>query len=258
MHLISAAQGSGKISACIARASAGKSLSCYLRKQRRAFRGTNDMEKIIARSSPAKISSHRRRRALAAAGMLVLAVSLWGSGAAAQKKNKKDKQAAQPADVQAPLPDPKAIDLLISQMLGAWQIGDVDMMHKYYADDLTSVSGEFEPPLLGWDNYVKAYQAQRARTQGVRMDRVNTYTKVMGDTAWSTYQWQFSGLVDGKAASALGHTTLALEKRNGAWLIVMNHTSEVSTSSPATPAGGTPTASKPTTMPASPATLKGP
>ena len=97
-------------------------------------------------------------------------------------------------------------------MLGYWQIGDVDMMHKYYADDVTSVSGEFEPPLFGWDSYVKAYQSQRARTQAVRMDRVNTYTKVMGDTAWATYQWQFSGQVDGKTTNALGYTTLALEK----------------------------------------------
>lgn len=210
------------------------------------------------RLSLAKISSGRQRRATAALGMLVLAMSLWGSGAAAQKKNKKDKQAAQSADIQAPLPDPKAIDLLISEMLGAWQIGDVDMMHKYYADDVTSVSGEFEPPLLGWDNYVRAYQSQRARTQGVRMDRVNTYTKVMGDTAWATYQWQFSGQVDGKPASALGHTTLALEKRNGAWLIVMNHTSVVSTANPTTPVAGTPDASKPSTMPANPAALKGP
>jgi uncharacterized protein (TIGR02246 family) len=178
------------------------------------------------------------RRAGALSLMIAMTLSLGAGQIAAQnqKKNKKDKQDAQTADVQAPLPDSQAIDLVISEMMGAWQIGDVDMMHKYYSDDVTMVSGAFEQPLFGWDNYVKAYKAQRARVQGGRMDRVNTYTKVTGDTAWSTYQWEFAGQVDGKPSDALGHTTLVLEKRNGAWIIVMNHTSVVSTSSPAAPA----------------------
>jgi len=178
----------------------------------------------------------RWRRAGAVGLMLAMALSLWAGGVAAQnnqKNNKKNKQDT--PDVQAPLPDPQAIDLLISEMMGAWQIGDVDMMHKYYADDVAMVSGAFEQPLFGWDNYVKAYQAQRARVQGGRMDRINTFTKVMGDTAWSTYQWEFAGQVDGKPSDALGHTTLVLQKRNGAWIIIMNHTSVVSTSTPAAP-----------------------
>ena len=147
------------------------------------------------------------------------------------------------------LPDVQAIDTLVSQMLGAWQVGDADMMHKYYADDVTTISGNWEPPLLGWDNYARAYQAQRSRTQEQgRLDCNNPYTKVSGDTAWCTYQWQYSGQVDGAFATAFGHTTLVLEKRAGNWLIVLNHTSVVApaAASPATaaPAGprGSPTA----------------
>jgi ketosteroid isomerase-like protein len=124
-----------------------------------------------------------------------------------------------------PLSDPQAIELMLSQMLAAWQIGDEQMLHSYYADDVLVVSGAWEPPLQGWTNYLRAYQAQRSRTQGVRLERTNTFTKIVGTAAWSTYQWEFSGQVDGAQTSAVGQTTLMLEKRNGKWLIVVNHTS---------------------------------
>src|SRR5580658_8265377 len=96
-----------------------------------------------------------RRRAVALtlipAIALTVALSLWPVGLAAQsQKNKKNKQDSQTVEPQAPMPDPQAIDLVISEMLGYWQIGDVDMMHKYYADDVTIISGAFEQPLFGW------------------------------------------------------------------------------------------------------------
>jgi ketosteroid isomerase-like protein len=123
------------------------------------------------------------------------------------------------------LPDQQQIDTQISMMLGAWQVGDTDKMHTYYADDVLVVSGGPQPPISGWANYVLAYQSQRGHMSSVRLDRSNTFTKVTGNTAWSTYQWNFNGLVDGKNTAAQGHTTLALEKRDGHWLIVLNHTS---------------------------------
>jgi len=177
-----------------------------------------------------------RRRVTAVAMFLSLAVALAGGlpllagRPAAQKQNQKDKnQAPQSTAVSSPVPTPdgQAIDTLVSQMLAAWQIGDIDMMHKYYSDDVTVVSGSWEPPLMGWANYLRAYQAQRARTQADRLERSNSYTKITGDTAWCTYQWRYTGLVDGTQATAFGHTTLILEKRSGNWLIVLNHTSVV-------------------------------
>ena len=78
------------------------------------------------------------------------------------------------------MPDNQAVDLLVSQMLGAWQAGDADGMHKFYADDVMVISGAFEPPLIGWANYARAYQAQLARTSGCRLERINSYTKVTG------------------------------------------------------------------------------
>lgn len=184
--------------------------------------------------------------------ILVLAASLCGTSLAyGQKQNKKTKKdAAADANVSTAslMPDNQAVDLLVSQMLGAWQAGDADGMRKFYADDVMVISGAFEPPLIGWANYARAYQAQLARTSGCRLERINSYTKVMGDTAVVTYQWQFLGNVDGRNTQAFGHTTLLLEKRLGNWLITLNHTSAIPNDDPSTStsvpaAGGQPTSS---------------
>ena len=183
--------------------------------------------------------------------ILVLAASLCGTGLAyGQKQNKKNKKDAAATEVSTAslMPDNQAVDLLVSQMLGAWQAGDPDGMHKFYADDVMMISGAYEPPLIGWANYARAYQAQFARTSGCRLERINSYTKVTGDAAVVTYQWQFLGNVDGRNTQAFGHTTLMLEKRLGNWLITLNHTSAVpmddpSTSAPVPAASGQPTSS---------------
>ena len=173
------------------------------------------------------------------AGLLGGLMLVAETPAAAQKQNQKGKQPdSQSTEITSPIapPDSQAIDLLVSQMLGAWQVGDVDMMHKAYADDVTVVSGQWEQPIFGWTNYARAYQAQRTRTQGDRLERTNTFTKVIGNAAWCTYQWRYTGQVDGASAAAFGHTTLVLEKRAGTWLIVLNHTSVVPVSQPASSA----------------------
>jgi ketosteroid isomerase-like protein len=158
----------------------------------------------------------------------VIALLLLGSGRplASQKNNKNAKE----PDVSGiaslmPLPDPQAIELMLSQMLAAWQIGDEELLHSFYAEDVLVVSGAWEPPLRGWAAYLHAYQAQRARTQAARLERTNTFTKVLGTSAWCTYQWEFNGQVDGALTNAVGQTTLVLEKRGSEWLIVANHTS---------------------------------
>jgi ketosteroid isomerase-like protein len=171
------------------------------------------------------------RNAARSAAAAALALLLLGAAPllAQKQKNQKDsdKKAAEVTGVASlmPLPDTQAIELEVSQMLAAWQIGDADILHTFYADDVLVVSGAWEQPLQGWQNYLNAYQSQRARTQSVRLERTNTFTKVQGDTAWCTYQWQFGGQVDGAQSNAFGQTTLVLQKRAGKWLIVLNHTS---------------------------------
>jgi len=169
------------------------------------------------------------RFALSAAiiAMLVLACSL---PAAAQKDKKKKSEAQQPADSTNPLvpmSDENQIDYMISEMLGAWQIGDVEKLHKDYADDVTVVNGAYAPPIIGWTNYLAIYQQQRTRIQQVRMDRSNTMIKVAGNIAWACYQWDFAAVTDGAPTTAQGQTTLVMEKRNNHWVIVHNHTSMV-------------------------------
>ncbi|MCL6481200.1 MAG: nuclear transport factor 2 family protein [Firmicutes bacterium] len=124
-----------------------------------------------------------------------------------------------------PLPVEQQVDLAISEMLAGWQIGDPQLLRKYYADDVIVVSGAYEPPLVGWENYWRAYQAQRQRMQSVRLDRRNTVLRIKGDLAWATYQWEFQGLVDQQPAFFQGHTTLILERQKEGWRIVHNHTS---------------------------------
>ena len=149
------------------------------------------------------------------------------SPAAAQKDKKKKKDSSTPADTHTTIPmsDEQQIDYNISQMLGAWQLGDTDRLHQAYADDVVFVSGVWAPPIFGWSNYLPVYEQQRARTQQVRLDRVNTFVKVNGAAGWACYQWDFSGSVDGQPMNSRGQTTLVFEKRNERWLIVHNHTS---------------------------------
>lgn len=167
------------------------------------------------------------------------------STAAAQKEKKQKKDKTPPADTSKPLipmSDEQQIDYLLSEMLGAWQLGDAERMHRHYADDVSIVNGGWAAPILGWTNYLALYQQQLKRMQQVRMDRVNTYIKVSGNVGWTCYQWDFEAVVDGQPTASRGQTTLLLEKRNGVWLIVHNHTSLVQNltapapgSSPATP-----------------------
>ena len=166
----------------------------------------------------------------------------------AQKEKKKKKDANAPeTHTTIPMPDEQQIDYKISELLGAWQLGDVDRLHQDYADDAVFVSGVWAPPIFGWSNYLAVYQQQRARMQQVRLDRVNTFIKVSGTVAWACYQWDFSGSVDGQQMTSRGQTTLVFEKRNDRWLIVHNHTSAAQDASstpqvqqPAAPAGAPP------------------
>ena len=159
---------------------------------------------------------------------IVVALLICAAPVSAQKKK------TPPADsngldnnatVAIPTTDNGAVDLAISQMMGAWQIGDADRMHQNYAEDVLVISGGYEPPISGWPAYLRSYQALRARTQSSHMDRFNSFIKVNGNMAWATYQWDFSAmLATGKGYDARGQTTLVFTKVGNDWLVVHNHT----------------------------------
>jgi hypothetical protein len=100
-------------------------------------------------------------------------------------------------------------------------------MHKYYADNATFVSGSYEPPVQGWNNYVALYEKQKAAFNGIQLIRRNTSIFVHQDVSWASYQWQFDSMFNGRPFTARGQTTLVLSKVGDNWLIVHNHTSEI-------------------------------
>jgi len=175
--------------------------------------------------------------------LLTLCLAVVGTASAQKKKKTQDdSQPTPPPSVAASAPDEQKIDYVIGEFLGAWQLGDVQKMHKNIADDVSVVAGTWTPPAVGWPNYLVAYQAQRARMQQVRLDRSNTLIRIgpTGQFAWACYQWDFSASVDGTPMAAEGQTTLVLEKKGEAWFIVHNHTSLVQASQPSAPANPAP------------------
>lgn len=161
-----------------------------------------------------------------------IAILLVSSGAWAQKKQKNKPPDADTPMPQMPMSIADQIDYNIGEMLGAFQVGNIEVMHKHYAENATWVRGTYEPLLVGWPNYLAAYQQQRAAFQGMQLIRRNTTIFNHGDMAWADYQWEFLSVIEGKPFIARGHTTLVFMKVGDNWLIVHNHTSQVCEAAP--------------------------
>ena len=164
---------------------------------------------------------------------LIAAAFLFAIAVPTHAQKTKIKQVPEPPG--PPVAENHVIDFAIAQMLGAWQIGDAEKMHKFYADDVLVVSEAWEAPIYTWANYLPSYQSQHSRMSSIRVDRTNTVVRVKENSAWATYQWELSAIVGSNKITARGDTTLVFEKRNGTWLIVLNHTSVTPDAAP-TPA----------------------
>jgi ketosteroid isomerase-like protein len=174
---------------------------------------------------------------LAVVFCLAAAPGARGQNDKKKKKNEAPKVNNDNANPVVPLTDEQQIDYMLSEYLGAWQLSDTERMHKFYAEDVTVVSGGWTAPVLGWTNFLALYQQQRSHMQQIRLDRMNTLIKVNGTTAWTCYQWEFEAVVDGTPTSARGQTTLVLTKKDTRWLISHDHTSVVQTVKQGQPAG---------------------
>ncbi|MGA9571157.1 MAG: nuclear transport factor 2 family protein [Candidatus Acidiferrales bacterium] len=185
----------------------------------------------------------------AVAGLAV--ILLFASGAWAQK-NKKNQPAPNEPMPSMPMSPNDQIEHDIGEMLAAQQLGNLELMHKYYSDSATFVSSDYGPPIVGWKNWAEGYERQKAAFQQMQIIRRNTYIYLHADVAWATYQWDFAAtLATGKGYDARGQTTLVFTKVGNDWLIVHNHTA-VDCSSLA-PVEATPA---PTVTPATPALPK--
>ena len=183
-----------------------------------------------------------------ALGFVAILMFVGSASAADKQKNKKNKESKDPSAADQPaampaLPDTEQIDRAIGEMLGGFQIGDLETMHKHYADNVTFVSGDYAPPVVGWQNYATLYERQKAAFQGMQVVRRNTLIITHADFAWATYQWEFDSSLNGKPYSLRGQTTLIFNKVNGNWLIVHNHTAGIyPQSTPSTAQQPTPSA----------------
>ena len=133
-----------------------------------------------------------------------LILAFAGTFSANQKNQKKNKdQASSASDASASVLTPAIsaqIDQAIGEMLGAFQLGDIETMHKHYADNATFVSGSvYAPPVVGWQNYVPIYQSGMSGFQGIQLIRRNTYVYNTADVAWAMYQWEFLSTYNGEA-----------------------------------------------------------
>jgi uncharacterized protein (TIGR02246 family) len=200
---------------------------------------------------------HAPRNGLRICALLWIAATLilCVSSSNAQQKDKKKKKDAPTVDNSSanpivPMTDEQQIDYMISEVLGAWQIGDSARMHKSYSDDVSVVNGGWAPPILGWTNYEALYKLQRSKMQQVRMDRSNTYIKVNGNAAWACYQWDFAAVIEGAPSAARGQTTYVFIKKDNHWLIAHDHTSVIQAVPAQAPSNTVPGSAAP---PASPA-----
>jgi ketosteroid isomerase-like protein len=200
---------------------------------------------------------HARRNVLRICALLWIAATLLfcANSSNAQQKDKKKKKDAPTVDNSSanpivPLTDEQQIDYMISEVLGAWQIGDSVRLHKDYSDEVSVVNGGWAPPILGWANYEALYKLQRSKMQQVRMDRSNTYIHVNGNTAWACFQWEFAAVIEGNPSAARGQTTYVFIKKDNHWLIAHDHTSVVQTAPAPTPNSTVPGSATPPAKPA--------
>jgi ketosteroid isomerase-like protein len=159
-------------------------------------------------------------RALAGVAVVLLLCSgVWA------QKNKKNQPAPDQPLPSMPMSPNDQIEHDIGQMLAAQQLGNLELMHKYYSDSATFVSSDYGPPIVGWKNWAEGYERQKAAFQQMQIVRRNTYIYLHADVAWATYQWDFSAtLATGKGYDARGQTTLVFTKVGSDWLVVHNHT----------------------------------
>src|SRR5258707_7636334 len=114
---------------------------------------------------------HARRNLLRICALLWIAAMLvlcTSSSNAQQKDKKKKKDVPEVVDNSSanpivPLTDEQQIDYMISEVLGAWQIGDSVRMHKDYSDDVSVVNGGGAPPIFRWADHEVSFKKKRPK-----------------------------------------------------------------------------------------------
>ncbi len=162
-----------------------------------------------------------RKKRVASIGIAILVLAVVGWAAPKQSEEEK-------------------IEEVVAAVLDAYRTANYQVMARYYAPEVTMVSGLHQPLITGWENVRQAYLAQEARLKHVEFVRHDTLIRYKEKFAWVYYRWTFVGQVGQENVTTLGHTTLVLEKHGRHWLIVHNHTSAVAPPAPPTQAPSPP------------------
>ena len=97
---------------------------------------------------------------------ILIAMFMLASGVAWAQKKPKNKAADQSPMPKVPMSVSDEIDKDISEMLAAFQLGKVDMMHKYYSDNAVFVSGAFALAHCRLAELRRGLQAKPCRVSG--------------------------------------------------------------------------------------------
>ena len=123
--------------------------------------------------------------------------------------------------------DPLAVEIkaLLIEQVGHWNAGDIDGFMQYYwkSDDLTFSSGG--TTRRGWDETLRRYRERYPTPE--RMGKTTfsgLEVRSLGDTAALVLgRWELEREPDPIG----GNFTLVLEKQDGRWVIIHDHTSQL-------------------------------
>jgi ketosteroid isomerase-like protein len=125
----------------------------------------------------------------------------------------------------------KDIAEIKAAMVAMWDAiekGDIDRYATYVHPDFTSF-GENDTYLAeGKEAEVRNYRAYLQRASAVHTDMHQPVVTVRGDTAWITYYWTDSGLLEGKRFTSRGKSTRIFVREGGRWLCIHGHYTAVS------------------------------
>jgi uncharacterized protein (TIGR02246 family) len=115
---------------------------------------------------------------------------------------------------------------VIARHAAAHETGDLEAIEKLWAHDETVTVAEGGSFNYGWTDFRDHHlRPEIEAMKNVKFPIEDIKVQVKGDLAWATYSYRMNGQYKGSLYYSAGAATMVLEKRNGAWLIVHEHTS---------------------------------
>jgi len=119
---------------------------------------------------------------------------------------------------------------VLDNYIKAWEAADVEAMSKLWAHDAEMVNFGTDAPerWTGWDALKKQYEIvfESFKNVDIAVDHRTIKISKSGTVAWYTQVTTTNFVAKGQPASVSGlRISGVLEKRNGKWLFVHNHSS---------------------------------